>query len=274
MLIQPISSLYITMLLVTSTLMTFFPFLNIYWYFAFSIKQIVYNFQFWRLFTNFLIYPSIKLNIGLFFTMITFLTHLVEMEYKCRNNKQLSKFIMFLFIICSLNIIFNFIGKYFLNINENRTLVNQFLYSLYTISSWREPNKTINIFFMPVKNKYTPFAMIFMNIASGSAKEGKEFIEPGYGILSGFIYLFLNDMKDIVYIPKWLKKICKDRMNDYRNNSYYESDNNENKYKKNDKKDEVKINSNNNTNVAFREKGSVVEGNEFEDISQDKIKWE
>ena len=274
MLIQPISSLYITMLLVTSTLITLFPFFHIYWYFAFSIKQIVYHFQFWRLFTNFLIYPSIRLSVGLLFTMITFHTHLVEMENTCRNNKQLSKFIMFLFIICSLNIIFNFIGKYFFNIEENRTLVNQFLYSLYTISSWREPDKTISIFFMPIKNKYTPFAMIFMNIASGSAKEGKEFIEPGYGILSGFIYLYLNDIKNWIYIPKWLKKLCKDRINDYNNNNNKNYHENYNKNKEDNKKEEFKINSNNNTNIAYREKGSFVEGNEFEDISQEKIKWE
>ena len=49
----PFTGYYITMLVISIILDAICPFLHIYWYFAFSFKQIFENFQIWRIFTNY-----------------------------------------------------------------------------------------------------------------------------------------------------------------------------------------------------------------------------
>jgi hypothetical protein len=96
------------MMIVTTVLISLFPFIPTFWYFAFSIKLIIYKFQIWRLFTNFLIAPSLKLGIGFIFQMISLYKSLSELEINAKSNRKYSSFIMLLITLCSMIIILSF----------------------------------------------------------------------------------------------------------------------------------------------------------------------
>ena len=76
----PFTGYYITMLVISIILDAICPFLHIYWYFAFSFKQIFENFQIWRIFTNYLVKPTKRLNIGIIFDIIYLYSHIYKLE--------------------------------------------------------------------------------------------------------------------------------------------------------------------------------------------------
>ena len=93
---------YMGMMIVTSVLISLFPFIPTFWYFAFSIKLIIHNFQIWRLFTNFLIAPSLKLGIGFIFQMISLYKSLSELEINAKRQGVIScRFCALLALFCT-----------------------------------------------------------------------------------------------------------------------------------------------------------------------------
>ena len=259
---------YMGMMIVTSVLISLFPFIPTFWYFAFSIKLIIHNFQIWRLFTNFLIAPSLKLGIGFIFQMISLYKSLSELEINAKSNRKYSSFIMLLITLCSMIIMLSFFLYFCFGIKESRSLVHQLIFAIFAISSYREPNKTVMIYFIPIRNKYIPFALMLVNIISGGYIEIPELIRPIIGFIIGYFYVVLNDQYNLLKIPFFLQKLCKDKMDDVYTGTIKES-------KK--KKNEIvfNINHKDSTNTAFREKGSVADGNEFSELDREKeIKWE
>ena len=259
---------YMAMMLVTSVLISLFPFIPTFWYFVFSIKLITHKFQIWRLFTNFLIAPSLKLGIGFIFQLISLYKSLSDLEINARTNRKYSSFIMLLFYLSTFIILSSFLIYFTLGIKESRSLVHQLIFAIFAISSYREPNKRVMIYFFPVKNKYFPFALMLVNIISGGYIEIPDLIRPIIGFIIGYFYVVLNDKYNLLKIPFFLQKLCKDKIEEVHTGTIKES-------KK--KKNEIlfTINHKDNTNTAFREKGSVAEGNEFTELDREKeIKWE
>ena len=132
---------YMAMMIVTTVLISLFPFIPTFWYFAFSIKLIIYKFQIWRLFTNFLIAPTLKLGIGFIFQIISLYKSLSELEINARSNRKYSSFIMLLFYLSTFIILTSFLINFTFGIKESRSLVHQLIFAIFAISSYREPNK-------------------------------------------------------------------------------------------------------------------------------------
>ena len=259
---------YMAMMIVTTVLISLFPFIPTFWYFAFSIKLIIYKFQIWRLFTNFLIAPTLKLGIGFIFQIISLYKSLSELEINARSNRKYSSFIMLLFYLSTFIILTSFLINFTFGIKESRSLVHQLIFAIFAISSYREPNKKVMIYIFPIRNKYFPFALMLVNIISGGYIEIPDLIRPIIGFLIGYFYVVLNDKYNFLKIPFFLQKLCKDKIDDVHIGTIKES-------KK--KKNEIlfTMNHNDNTNTAFREKGSVADGNEFTEFDREKdIKWE
>ena len=159
----PFTGYYITMLLIAILLDAICPFLKIYWYFAFSIKQIIQNYQFWRIFTNFLVKPTKRFNIGIIFDIIYLYSHIYRLEQESKNSRKYSKFIMTLFLLCILNVLMTFVLYFIFEAKESRSLINELIYSFMAISSYKHPNDKAIVFYIPVRNKYVPIATMFFN---------------------------------------------------------------------------------------------------------------
>ena len=257
---------YMGMMIVTSVLISLFPFIPTFWYFAFSIKLIIHNFQIWRLFTNFLIAPSLKLGIGFIFQMISLYKSLNELEINAKSNRKYSSFIMLLITLCSMIIMLSFFLYFCFGIKESRSLVHQLIFAIFAISSYREPNKKVMIYFIPMRNKFFPFALMLVNIISWGYVEIKDIIRPIVGFIIGYFYVILNDKYNLFKIPVFIKKIFKDKI---------EIISNEKEVKKKKENIIFNLNRNDNTNIAFRKKGSIIEGNEYKEFDVNKeIKWE
>ena len=138
--ILPFTGYYITMLMISILLDAVCPFLHIYWYFALSFKQIFENFQIWRIFTNFLVKPSKRLNIGIIFDIIYLYSHIYKLEVDAKYSRQYSKFIFTIFLLVILNIITTFAFYLIFSITESRSLINEIIYSFMAISSYKNPN--------------------------------------------------------------------------------------------------------------------------------------
>ena len=123
----PFTGYYITMLIISIILDTLCPFLYIYWHFAFSFKQIFDNFQIWRFFTNFLVKPTKRMNIGIIFDIIYLYSHIYKLELEAKYSKKYSKFIFTLGLLIILNIITTFSFYIFFSIKESRSLINELL---------------------------------------------------------------------------------------------------------------------------------------------------
>ena len=269
----PFTGYYITMLIISIILDAICPFLNIYWYFAFSFKQILENFQIWRIFTNFLVKPKKRLNIGIIFDIIYLYSHIYKLEVEAKYSKRYSKFIFTLFLLVILNILTAF-GFYILfSSKESRSLINELIYSFMAISSYKNPNDKTIVFYIPVKNRYVPIATIFFNISSDKDGDFSNVKKPIIGFISGYIYYFLVEKLKINYTPDFLKRLLGEPVYDYSRNLYNEKkddfkDNNK------DKIELMNIKKNDSTNVAFRKKESVVDGNEFKGFNKNDIKWD
>ena len=265
----PFTGYYITMLIISIILDTLCPFLYIYWHFAFSFKQIFDNFQIWRFFTNFLVKPTKRMNIGIIFDIIYLYSHIYKLELEAKYSKKYSKFIFTLGLLIILNIITTFSFYIFFSIKESRSLINELIYSFMAISSYKNPNDKTIVFYIPVKNRYVPIATIFFNVSSNSQGDLTSVKKSIIGFISGYIYCFIVEKLNIYYVPNFLKKILGEKVNEYDRQIFKE----ENKEKK-EKDNFMNIQSNDSTNVAYRKKESVIDGNEFSEFNKNDIKWE
>lgn len=252
----PFTKYYLTMLVITTFLKHHIPILSVHFYFAFSIKKITKEFQIWRFFTNFLLGGQI--NIGFAFLLFNLFMNLSKMESEARSKKKISEFAGFLFYICTFIIIMQFFLKFIFGITESRSLIEELTYSFFAISSYREPNlQTRALLIFPIKNVYSPAAMILYSLVTGQS-----ILRSFIGTLAGYIYVLLNDLMiekkgfSLLFVPAIIKV------------KVFKESNIKNNEKKERKKEKVKeeifnLSPNDNTNVAYRERGSVAEGNEF-----------
>lgn len=263
----PFSKFLITMIIVTTVLQSFIPLIPIYWCFAFSIKKIVSDYQIWRIYTNFLLGQR-KLSLDFLFLILNLFNYLTEVEKDARNKRKISFFFATLFYLTFFLVAAQFIKKYFFSMEENRILLGALCYAFMTIGSYREPNTPTRLFFLfQMKNKYTPFAIIFLSLCSGGdISQGVE------GIIVGFLYLLMNDIPEaklgynFIFVPGFIQRLFKDNQKV-----------NESPKKPKEKQKEVyqNIAASDTSNTAFRERENVAEGNEFnpENFSQSTPTW-
>jgi hypothetical protein len=265
----PYTGYYITMLVISIILDAICPFLHIYWYFAFSFKQIFENFQLWRIFTNYLVKPTKRLNVGIIFDIIYLYSHIYKLELEAKYSRQYSKFIFTLFLLVILNILTTFAIYIIFSATESRSLINELIYSFMAISSYKNPNDKTIVFYIPVKNRYVPIATIFFNVSSNTQGDLTGVKKSIIGFISGYVYCFLVEKLKINYVPNFLKKLLGEKVNEYERKIFKEK----NKEKK-EKNNFMNIKSNDSTNVAFRKKESVIDGNEFSEFNKNDIKWD
>ena len=264
----PFTGYYITMLAISILLDILFPFLNIYFYFALSIKQIIENYQFWRIFTNFLVTPTKNFNMGILFDIVYLYSNIYKLEQEAKSSRKYSKFIMTILILCILNVIITFLIYFIFEAKESRSLVKELIYSFMAISSYKYPNEKTIVFYIPVKNKYVPLANIFFTISTSESGDLQIIRKPIIGFISGYIFCFLVEKMKINITPNILKRLLRESIFERKLFSDNENEN------KKEKKILMNINPNDTTNIAFRKKDSVVEGNEFKEFTKDNIKWE
>ena len=272
--ILPFTGYYITMLMISILLDAVCPFLHIYWYFALSFKQIFENFQIWRIFTNFLVKPSKRLNIGIIFDVIYLYSHIYKLEVDAKYSRQYSKFIFTIFLLVILNIITTFAFYLIFSVTESRSLINEIIYSFMAISSYKNPNDKTIVFYLPVKNRYVPIATLFFNISSNKDGDLSSVKKPIIGFISGYIYCLIVEKLKIYFIPNFLKKLLGEPVYQYERKIY--KNENDNNFMKKEKKenDFMNIQKNDSTNIAFRKKENVVDGNEFKAFNKEDIKWD
>ena len=264
----PFTGYYITMLAISILLDILFPFLNIYFYFALSIKQIIENYQFWRIFTNFLVTPTKNFNMGILFDIVYLYSNIYKLEQEAKSSRKYSKFIMTILILCILNVIITFLIYFIFEAKESRSLVKELIYSFMAISSYKYPNEKTIVFYIPVRNKYVPLANIFFTISTSESGDLQIIRKPIIGFISGYIFCFLVEKMKINITPNILKRLLRESIFERKLFSDNENEN------KKEKKILMNINPNDTTNIAFRKKDSVVEGNEFIEFKKDNIKWE
>ena len=202
--IPPITRYYLTCVFITATIATYIKPLQMLIYYIFLDYQLVLNnFQIWRLFTNILF-------VGGFSTSFLFFLIMIYMRFKEVEQKSIvlrvyAKFIMMLFyLLLFLNII-NICSYKIFDIKPGFTLAQQLLLAFIYIDSKREPQKTINLYFLPIKNALYPYALIVFNIVSGAG-----IYDNIIGIIAGNIYYFLVDVLpvqkniNILKTPKFL----------------------------------------------------------------------
>ena len=267
----PFTGYYITMLAIAIILDAICPFLKIYWYFAFSIKQIIQNYQFWRIFTNFLVKPTKSFNLGIVFDIIYLYSNIYQLEKEAKSSRKYSKFVMTIFLLCFFNVMLTLILYFIFEAKESRSLVKELIYSFMAISSYKYPNDKTIVFYIPVRNKYVPIANLFFNVSTSGSGDLEIFRKPIIGFISGYIYCFLIEKMQINITPNILKKLLKEPI--YEGRKIFR-DNDNNSEDSNEKKLLMNINPNDTTNVAFRKKDSVVEGNEFKEFDKNNIKWD
>ena len=183
------------------------PFLKIYWYFAFSIKQIKENHQYWRFITNYLIKARREVNLGTFFDLVSLYIRLYNLEIKAIAKKKYSKFIMIIIIESILNTIGVIFLSFKFNIKESRSLIKELSYSLLAISSYRYPNEKIIINYIPLKKKWSPIAIIISDIYFNKDISLETLKSPLVGFVNGFIFCLLAIKLKIKFIPPFLKKL-------------------------------------------------------------------
>lgn len=146
----PFTRFYLVMIMITTFLINFIPYLPTYWLFAFSIKQIVDSYQYWRLVTNFLI--AGKFSINFLFFVFTIYMRLSRLELDCIKNRKYAEFITTLAYICLFIIGISFFNRFAFGYTENRSLLEALTYALMSIESYKNPNERVIVFFFPVKS--------------------------------------------------------------------------------------------------------------------------
>ena len=198
---------YIIILIISILLNLICPFLKIYWYFAFSIKQIKENYQIWRLFTNYLIKPSKHVNIGTLIEIISLYTRLYYLEESAQKKNKYSKFIMILFLLWASNILFTLLLFFIFDIKESRSLISELSYSLTAISSYDHPNDKTFVSYIPLRNKYAPIGILIIRIFVNKDISISIIKSPLIGFASGFLFCILTKKLKIKYIPPFLKRM-------------------------------------------------------------------
>ena len=202
--IPPITRYYLTCVFITATIATYIKPLQMLIYYIFLDYQLVLNnFQIWRLFTNILFVGGFSTSF-LFFLIMIYM-RFKEVEQNAIILRVYAKFIMMLFyLLLFLNII-NICSYKIFDIKPGFTLAQQLLLAFIYIDSKREPQKTINLYFLPIKNALYPYALIVFNIVSGAG-----IYDNIIGIIAGNIYYFLVDVLpvqkniNILKTPKFL----------------------------------------------------------------------
>lgn len=202
--IPPITRYYLTIIFITATIATYFKSLHtiilyIYLDYDMAFKQ----FQIWRLFTNLLFVGGFSTSF-LFFALMMYM-HFKTVEENSIMLRVYAKFIMMLFyLLVFLNILNIFAYKIF-GFKPGFTLAQQLLLAFIYIDSKREPQKMINLYFLPIKNAFYPYALIVFNIVSGAG-----IYDNIIGIIAGNIYFVLVDVLpvtknlNILKTPKFL----------------------------------------------------------------------
>ena len=197
--IPPITRYYLTCVFITATIATYIKPLQIIIYYIFLDYQLVFNnYQIWRLFTNILFVGGFSSSF-LFFLIMIYL-RFKEVEQNSIVLRVYAKFIMMLFyLLLFLNII-NICSFKIFDIKPGFTLAQQLLLAFIYIDSKREPQKTINLYFLPIKNALYPYALIVFNIVSGQG-----IYDNIVGIIAGNVYYFLEDVLPVQKNIKILK---------------------------------------------------------------------
>ena len=197
--IPPITRYYLTCVFITATIATYIKPLQMIIYYIFLDYQLVFNYyQIWRLFTNILFVGGFSSSF-LFFLIMIYL-RFKEVEQNAIVLRVYAKFIMMLFyLLLFLNII-NICSYKIFDIKPGFTLAQQLLLAFIYIDSKREPQKTINLYFLPIKNALYPYALIVFNIVSGQG-----IYDNIVGIIAGNVYYFLEDVLPVQKNIKILK---------------------------------------------------------------------
>ena len=202
--IPPITRYYLTCVFITATIATYFKQLQIIIYYIFLDYELVFkNFQIWRLFTNVLFVGGFSTSF-LFFLIMIYM-RFKEVEQNAIVLRVYAKFIMMLFYLLSFLNIINIFSYRIFGFKPGFTLAQQLLLAFIYIDSKREPQKMINLYFLPIKNALYPYALIVFNIVSGAG-----IYDNIIGIIAGNIYYFLTDVLpvqknlNILKTPKFL----------------------------------------------------------------------
>ena len=202
--IPPITRYYLTCVFITATIATYFKQLQIIIYYIFLDYELVFkNFQIWRLFTNILFVGGFSTSFLFFLVMIYM--RFKEVEQNAIVLRVYAKFIMMLFYLLSFLNIINIFSYRIFGFKPGFTLAQQLLLAFIYIDSKREPQKMINLYFLPIKNALYPYALIVFNIVSGTG-----IYDNIIGIIAGNIYYFLTDVLpvqknlNILKTPKFL----------------------------------------------------------------------
>ena len=198
---------YIATLTVSIILNLICPFLKIYWYFSFSIKQIKENHQYWRFITTYLTKPTRKVNLGTFMTIVSIYINLYNLEIKAKAHQKYSKFIMIILIQCILNTLLTYLAYYKFNLKESRSLLNELSYSFSAINSYKRPNDKTYINYVPIRNKFVPIALLIVRIFVNKDISLSILKAPLIGFASGFLFCILTKKFKIKYIPPFLTKL-------------------------------------------------------------------
>ena len=186
--IPPITRYYLSGVFITALIATYFKPLQMIIYYIFLDYDLVFqNFQIWRLFTNILFIGGFSTSF-LFFVIMIYM-HFRNVEQNSIVLRVYAKFIMMIFyLLCFLNILNIFSYKIF-GFKPGFTLAQQLLLAFIYIDSKREPQKMINLYFIPMKNAIYPYALIVFNIVSGAG-----IYDNIIGIIAGNIYFVLMDV--------------------------------------------------------------------------------
>ena len=189
--IPPITRYYLSGVFITALIATYFKPLQMIIYYIFLDYDLVFkSFQFWRLFTNVLFVGAFSTSFLMFIIMIYM--HFKNVEQNAIVLRVYAKFIMMLvYLLLFLNL-FNIIAYKIFGFKPGFTLAQQLLLAFIYIDSKREPQKTINLYFIPIKNALYPYALIIFNIVSGAG-----IYDNVIGIIAGNVYYFFTDVLPI-----------------------------------------------------------------------------
>ena len=189
--IPPITRYYLSGVFLTALIATYFKPLQMIIYYIFLDYDLLFKyFQFWRLFTNVLFVGAFSTSFLMFIIMIYM--HFKNVEQNAIVLRVYAKFIMMLvYLLLFLNL-FNIIAYKIFGFKPGFTLAQQLLLAFIYIDSKREPQKTINLYFIPIKNALYPYALIIFNIVSGAG-----IYDNVIGIIAGNVYYFFTDVLPI-----------------------------------------------------------------------------
>jgi hypothetical protein len=205
-----LTAYYIIILSISILLNIICPFLNIYWYFAFSIKQIKENHQYWRLFTNYLVKPSRHVNFGTFMDLVAIYMSLNNIEVTAKYKRKYSQAIMTILIMFILNLLSTLFLYYKYDIKESRSLIHELYYSLLAISSYKYPNEKLFLNFVPIKKKFAPIGIILMRICINKDISMDILKAPLIGFFTGFLFCIITKKLKVKYVPQFLKTLLRE----------------------------------------------------------------